>query len=254
MTTDFEYALDPVKWSIEVLDKTPDEWQANALGSPAKRILMNCSRQSGKSTTAGIMALHRCIFYPGSLVLVVSPSLRQSGELFRIITGFLQRTNQTLTEDNKTSFTLANGSRCVSLPGTEQTVRGFGGVDLVVIDEMARVSDDLIISLSPMIATSNGRLIGLSTPFGRRGYFWQEWTTGGTDWYRYEIPASECPRISPAFLEQERRSLGEWAFNQEYCCVFSETNDSVFSYETIMASLSDTIAPLFVEDLTGVTL
>jgi hypothetical protein len=248
MTTDFEYALDPVGWCIDVLGITPDEWQGNALRSPAKRILMNCSRQSGKSTTAGIIVLHRCVFYPGSLTLVVSPSLRQSGELFRLITGLLQRVpNQTMTEDNKTSFTLSNGSRCVSLPGTEQTVRGFGGVDLVVIDEMARVSDELIISLSPMIATSGGRLIGLSTPYGKRGYFWQEWTTAGEDWYRFQIPACECPRISKEFLDGERRSLGLWAFNQEYLCEFGDTENSVFSYDTIMAALSDTITPLFSE-------
>jgi hypothetical protein len=156
-----------------------------------------------------------------------------------------------MTEDNKTSFTLSNGSRCVSLPGTEQTVRGYGGVDLVVIDEMARVSDELIISLSPMIATSGGRLIGLSTPYGKRGYFWQEWTTGGEDWYRFQIPATECPRISPAFLEQERRSLGEWSYQQEYMCQFSETSDAVFSYDCIQAALSDDIKPLFIEDPAG---
>ena len=251
MTSLLRYALDPVAWSIDILGIIPDEWQANALRSPAKRILMNCSRQSGKSTTAGIMVLHRCVFYPESLVLVVSPSLRQSGELFRIITGLLQRLpNRSMLEDNKTSFTLSNGSRCVSLPGTEQTIRGFGGVDLVVIDEMARVSDDLIKSLTPMLAVSGGRLIGLSTPFGKRGYFFDEWMNGGTDWFRFEIPAQECPRISPAFLESERRSLGEWHFSQEYECQFSETRDAVFSYDCIMASLSDEITPLFSEALT----
>ena len=250
MTSSLRYALDPAQWAIDILDITPDVWQANALRSPAKRILMNCSRQSGKSTTAGIMVLHRCIFYPGSLVLVVSPSLRQSGELFRIITGLLQRLpNQSMIEDNKTSFTLSNGSRCVSLPGTEQTIRGFGGVDLVVIDEMARVSDDLIKSLTPMLAVSGGRLIGLSTPFGKRGYFFEEWQNGGEDWFRFEIPAQECPRISPAFLESKHRSLGEWHFAQEYECCFSETRDAVFSYECIMASLSDEITPLFIESL-----
>jgi hypothetical protein len=156
-----------------------------------------------------------------------------------------------MTEDNKTSFTLSNGSRCVSLPGTEQTVRGYSSVDIAVIDEMARVPDDLIKSISPMLAVSGGRLIGLSTPFGRRGYFWQEWTEGGLDWYRYQVPATEVPRISPAFLESERRSLGQWHFAQEYLCEFGETENSVFAYDTIMAAMSDDIMPLFIENLTG---
>jgi hypothetical protein len=102
-----------------------------------------------------------------------------------------------------------------------------------------------------MLAVSGGRLIGLSTPFGRRGYFWQEWTEGGLDWYRYQVPATEVPRISPAFLESERRSLGQWHFAQEYLCEFGETENSVFAYDTIMAAMSDDIMPLFIENLTG---
>lgn len=243
---DLMHALDPVKWSIDVLSLTPDEWQGNALKHPSKRILMNCSRQSGKSTCASILALHRCIFYPSSLVLVISPSLRQSGELFRIITGLLARLpDMPKVEDMKTSFTLSNGSRCVSLPGTEQTVRGYGGVDLIIVDEAARVDDALITGLSPMLATSNGRLLMLSTPWGKRGFFYQAWTEGGTDWYRYEVPASECPRIKKEFLNQERRSLGEWSYRQEYCCEFSDNAAGVFSYDIIAGAFSDGFLPLF---------
>jgi hypothetical protein len=170
-----------------------------------------------------------------------------------MINGFFDRLPEPpkKLEDNKTSFRLENGSRIVSLPGTEGTVRGYASVSLLIVDEAARVSDELIKSLTPMIAISEGRLLLLSTPYGKRGYFFEQWTNGGQDWYRYEVPATECSRISPAFLEQERRSLGEWHFSQEYCCAFGETRDSVFSYESIMGSLSDDIKPLFSETLIG---
>lgn len=243
---DLEHGLDPVAWSIEVLDIIPDEWQKNALRCPSKRVLMNCARQSGKSTIASILALHRCVFVPGSLVLLVSPSLRQSGELLRIVNGYLARLpDVTRVEENKTSIQLSNESRCISLPGTEQTIRGFSGVNLIVVDEAARVDDALITGLTPMLAVSGGRLLALSTPWGRRGWWYRAWSEGGEDYFRYEVPATECSRISKDFLERERRSLGEWAFLQEFCCAFSETRDSVFSYDLIQSCLSDDVLPLF---------
>ena len=67
-------ALDPVAFAREALSFIPDPWQAQALRWSGKRLLLNCSRQSGKSTTAAILALHRALFYPASLVLLVSPS------------------------------------------------------------------------------------------------------------------------------------------------------------------------------------
>jgi len=250
MTSDFEYALDPVTFA-ESIGFHPDQWQKDFLSSSYQRILLNCARQMGKSSVCALLSAHRALFYPVSLVLVVSPSERQSGELFRMINGFLDRlpSPPRKIEDMKTSFKLDNGSRVVALPSTETTVRGFAGVDLLLIDEAARVSDDLIKSLSPMLAVSGGKLVALSTPAGKRGWWFDQWVNGGEDYYRFEVPASECPRISPAFLEQERRSLGEWAYLQEYCCIFSETRDSVFSFDSIMASLSDDITPLFSEPI-----
>ena len=73
---------------------------------------------------------------------------------------------------------LANGSRVVSLPGDEGTVRGFSGVSLLVIDEASRVPDDLYRSVRPMLAVSQGRLVCLSTPFGQRGFFYEYWRAG----------------------------------------------------------------------------
>jgi hypothetical protein len=73
---------------------------------------------------------------------------------------------------------LRNGSRIVSLPGDETTVRGYSGVRLLVVDEAARVPDDLYFSIRPMLAVSGGRLVCLSTPFGKRGFFYEAWTEG----------------------------------------------------------------------------
>ncbi|NLB00629.1 MAG: hypothetical protein GX837_06665 [Methanomicrobiales archaeon] len=241
------YALDPVTFAREQLGFDPDPWQVEVLRSPAKRLILNCSRQAGKSTTTAIAALHRAVFYPDSLILLVSPSLRQSSELFKKVTGFLDAldTRPRMTEDNRLSFTLENGSRVVSLPGTEATIRGFSAPDLVIEDESARVPDALYFSIRPMLAVSGGRLILMSTPFGKRGHFFEAWSDGGDDWQRIKIPASRCPRIAPEFLEQERRAIGDWWFEQEYLCEFRQTTDSVFRYDDVMGAVSDDVRPLF---------
>jgi hypothetical protein len=86
-----------------------------------------------------------------------------------------------------------------------------------------------------MLAVSHGQLILLSTPFGRRGYFFSEWDSGSPRWERIKVCAPDCPRIDPAFLEDERRTLGERLWRQEYFCDFISSDEQVFSLESIDA-------------------
>jgi hypothetical protein len=138
---------------------------------------------------------------------------------------------------------LRNGSRIVSLPGTEGTVRGYSGVQLLLIDEAARLLDDLYYAVRPMLAVSGGRLIAVSTPWGCRGWFHREWTTG-QDWERIKITAHDCPRISAAFLAEEQRSMPPRWFQAEYECLFTDTEMQVFASSDVHAALAD-VPPLF---------
>jgi hypothetical protein len=130
------------------------------------------------------------------------------------------------------------------LPGSEATIRGYSGVTLLVIDEAARVEDALYHSVRPMLATSQGSLVALSTPFGRRGWWFEAWT-GREEWQRVEVPASMCPRISPEFLAEEQAALGPWWYGQEYCCQFSETVDQLFSHDVVMQAITPEVTRLF---------
>jgi phage FluMu gp28-like protein len=211
-------------------------------------VLLNCSRQSGKSTMSALLALHTALTEPGSLVLALAPALRQSQELFAKIAAQYRTLGQGVPSDShrKLGMKLANGSRIEALPGTEKTVRGFSGAALLIVDEAARVDDGLYYAVRPMLAVSGGRLMLLSTPYGKRGAFFEEWTNG-EGWERYEAPAVECPRIPTEFLEEERRALPGWVYSQEYECSFEETEDQVFSHDLVSAAVSDEVTPLFVE-------
>lgn len=247
LLSDLVWGLDPVAFSTEALGIVPDDWQADMLRSNASRMLLNCSRQSGKSTTAATLASHTAIYRPGTLVILVSPSLRQSSELFRKVSDLFGELDArpAMAEDNRLSMTLENGSRIVSLPGSEKTIRGFSAAGLIIEDEASRVDDKLYYGVRPMLAVSGGRYVLMSTPFGKRGHFYEAWEHGGDDWERVEIPASACPRISPEFLEEELRAIGPWWFEQEYGCQFKDTTDAVFNTEDIDAAFDDDLQPLF---------
>jgi hypothetical protein len=224
----------------------PDPWQADVLQSSHTRILLNNCRQSGKSTVSAVLGLYVALYRAPALVLLVSASLRQAQELGKVLFDGYRRLGKPVSAEaeNRLSLELASGSRIVCLPAKESTIRGLAGARLIVIDEAARVPDPLYHAVRPMLAVSGGRLMALSTPWGKRGWWFEAWTQGET-WQRVQIDATQCPRISAAFLEEERRSLPTFVYTQEYFCQFADSLDSVFRYEDIAAALSDDVKPLF---------
>ncbi len=227
----------------------PDQWQSDLLRSDAKEMILLCSRQSGKSTISSVLGLHTAIYQPNSLVLLLSPSLRQSQELFRKLKDCYNAVASDalpkIIEESALRLEFENGSRVVALPGSEQTVRGFSAVSLLILDEASVIEDALYQSLRPMLATSNGRIILLSTPRGKRGFFFDVWSGGNDDWHRTRITATECPRISASWLENERQTIPDFWFRQEFLCEFVETSDQLFSFADINSSLDFSIEPLF---------
>ncbi len=245
LAADLRLALDRVSFA-ENLGIVPDPWQEDLLRSGSKRTLLLCSRQAGKSTLAGVIALHRALYHPRSLVLILAPAERQAKELFGKVAEHYRALGHAVPTDShrKLGMRLANGSRIEALPGSEKTIRGFSGVDLLVLDEASRVADDLYHAVRPMLAVSGGALMMLSTPFGKRGVFYEAWT-GGEDWDRYEVPASMVPRITAEFLQEERRSLPSWVYRQEYEVSFEEASDQVFTTEMVEAAVTPEVTPLF---------
>ena len=233
-TSETKIPRDPVAFA-RLLGIEPDPWQLEVLESDARRIILNCARQTGKTSLTAVIALHEALWTPDSLVLVLSPSLRQSGDMFKKIIGFYRQLDRPVTAEMETALTLAlaNGSRIVSLPGKEGTIRGFSGVSLLIIDEAARVDMDLYIAVRPMLAVSDGRLILLSTPNGKQGFFWDEWNSDSEAWLKIRVDATECPRIPPKFLEQEKIDLGLTSFAQEYLCEFVQIEGAIFKEEWI---------------------
>ncbi len=225
--------LDPVQLAGRI-GLVADPWQAQVLREPHQRELLVVHRQGGKSATAAVAAVHAAL-YERALVLVVSPSQRQSQELFRTILQLYRSLGRPVPSEseNALSVTLENGSRVVALPADAITIRGYSAAKLLIIDEAAFVGDETMAAVRPMLAVSNGRMLAMSTPFGRRGWFYE--ASRSSEWRVTTVRAEQCPRIPKAFLEAERVAHGDWRYRQEYECEFVDVAGLMFRSDDIEA-------------------
>lgn len=242
LLVDLQTALDASRL-MAAAGMQPDLWQADLLREKPRQAILCCCRQSGKSVTAAMLALHEAIYHENGLILLLSPSLRQSSELFRKVLDLYTAIGRPTKATNESTLRIEfqNGSRIISLPGTEATIRGYSGARLLVIDEASRVEDPLYYSVRPMLAVSGGRLVALSTPFGKCGWFFETWQSDSHEWTRVRITAPDCPRISKEFLEQERRSMPARWFQQEYECEFHNIEDAAFASDRLDAAIDPTV-------------
>lgn len=223
-----------------------DEWQDTMLNSDSNRIILNCARQTGKSTIVALLALHHALTHPEAMILIISRTWPQAAETFKKIVSFYRRipNPKDAITDSSHRLELINGSRIITLSGQRpDSIRGYSGVTLLIVDEASQVLEESYDVARPMLAVSDGRIILLSTPHGRDGFFYNAWRDA-TDknvegWHSVEVHWSDCPRLTPDFIEEEKRRYPEWFFRQEYECSFEEGNQSIINPEAIRESFVD---------------
>jgi hypothetical protein len=207
-------------------------------------VLICASRQCGKSLVAAGLALRQALLQPGSLILLLSRSLRQSSELFRAkVLMLYTRLGRPLpaVQESALQLSLSNGSRIISLPGkSDETLVGYSAVNLLVIDEAARVPDSLYYAVRPMLAVSKGKLVCLSSAYAKQGFFYEEWQGGEGRWRREKVMATECARIGKDFLDEELAAMGRRLFSREYECEFMAADDAVFDPGAVARAMAAT--------------
>ncbi|MDP9458366.1 MAG: hypothetical protein CYG60_24530 [Actinobacteria bacterium] len=253
LRNDLRLALDRVAFARAAGLFNPDPWQTAVLRSRRKQKILNTSRQIGKSTVISGLCLHKALYTPESNTYVFAPTEKQAKETFAKIARFYRayverdptdalRSAVSYEKDpirnvNKMGLKLPNGSKISAMPGTDASSRGFTA-DLLIIDEAAFARNAFYDAIRPSLAVSNGDVILASTPNGKRGFFYGEWSEGD-DWERFEVPANLCPRITDAFLRAELKRMGERHYLQEYFCQFAQAEDSVFQTEVIADAFGD---------------
>ena len=241
-------ALDPVLLARRV-GIEPEGWQVRLLRSTAPRVLVCAARQVGKSSMIALLALHRAVFWPGSLVPVVSSRQEASNEFLLKARAWARALDQPV-EESVTALRFSNGSRLLALPATPDTTRGYSAAAMLILDEGAFIPDAVYEAVLPTLA-ADGRLVALSTPAGPLGWFWRSWTDELSPFERHHIPASQSRQYTPERLAAVRHLVGEWSYMTDYDAAFLDPAGAAFQAAHIDAAFSSELRSLFEPRLAG---
>jgi len=233
---------DPVVFAEVVLGFRAFHYQAELLRCRSKRIVACWARQTGKTTAIAVKVVHYAFTNADTTTLIVSRGLRQSMIMFGVIERFVLAhpvLRRSIVKSTRTAIQLTNGSQIVALPcGPDgASLRGYTA-HLVVMDEAAFMPEDVIASvIFPMLATTDGTAVMLSTPWGRDHIFYRSFKS--PNYWSQHVRAEECPRISKEFLEEQRDGIGDLRYRMEYEAEFVEGENSFFSQDLIRECIED---------------
>jgi hypothetical protein len=232
-SADVAFAVDPALWVKMKIGVEPSDWQAKFLRAPlGASIAVLTARQVGKTTSAAWAIAHYMWHHAGALSVVVCPSQRQSAEAVRRVKETLLKAGAGLKIDNVYGLEIENGARVLALPGSDDSIRGLTVDGWIIADEAARLLPELIAAVRPMRARRpKARFAMLSTAWSRTDPFWAVWESDDDSWLRLKATADVGGLYTEEYLEQERRALGDIAFNREYLGIPGGSNVSPFGWD-----------------------
>lgn len=230
----------PFIFCKSLLGLTPFPYQKKFIEDKSKRIVACAGRQVGKSVITSARALWFAVTHPSTTTLIVSSSMRQSMLMFDKISKFVEGSEilqASIINKTRTKLEFTNNSQIVALPCGRDgySLRGYTAHQ-IIIDEAAFVPEDVITKVAmPMLATTGGTMIMLSTPLDRTHYFYKAFTS--PDWSKYQFKTSDSPLVTKEFLEQQKLEIGERQYNQEYNAEFVDEDSTYFSNELIRSCI-----------------
>lgn len=222
---------------IHAVGEEPMAWQEGYLRETRDTVVLK-GRQVGASTAGSVIAIRRARYWPGSLVAIVSPSLKQSTEVKERSKSGLLALGEHLVKDSSSIIELRNRSRIMSLPGSSKSVRGWSA-DLLIIDEAAFLDDETFVAARATTAATGGRTIVQSTPMGPFGPFYELWTDESQGWAKYRVRSDEVSSIDPSFLARERATMTPEKYTQEYEADFTNPGLGLIDAERLAAMTGD---------------
>lgn len=203
-----------------------------------REIVMNFSRQSGKTTMAEILLIETMVKKKCQCAYI-SPSYSQGKKVFREITQLLGQT-KLIAKKNSTDLTieLINGSYLQFFTAQSPTaIRGNTISGLLVIDEAAYLPEttpdgQLLWSMviQPITKAKKPKILFISTPNGKQGLFYDKYLEGlNSDTVKtVECNIYEDITISKEDIELLRQTTPPLAFKQEFECKFLDSALTVF--------------------------
>ncbi len=233
-----QLAENPSLFAQLILDFKPFSYQEKLLNDPAKRVIACMGRQTGKTTTIATKAIHYAFTNPKTTTLIISPSLRQSMIMFDKILTFTHQNRllrKSITRKTRTIIQLSTGSQIIALPCSEHLLRGYTA-HLAICDEASFIPETIITEiLYPMLSTTNGTAILLSTPWDKNHFFYKAFLNPA--YSTHKVRSAENPLIPQAFLEEMQQNMTAEAYKREYLAEFTEAATSYFPQELIRKSI-----------------
>ncbi len=251
-TFDFDLARRNVLAFAELAGWPMTRWQALALTLRKRITAIVAPRQSGKSSSLAIKAAQWAFRKPNQHVLIVSAgedaARRLLADVKRLIADSPVLAGSVIDE-MAGLVTLSNGSMIRSVPASERQVRGWT-VDLLLVDEAALVSDDLLLgaAMPTTAARPNARIVLASSASVASGAFYNHvrMADAGSEHVAvHRWPLTQCDWISPSVIEAARESMSELRFRAEYEGEFASGADALFTRQ----SLEDATRPYVPDSL-----
>lgn len=221
-----------------------DKWQKDVLGT-AGNIVLRSGRQVGKSTVISIKAAEYAVSNSKKSIMIISATERQAYLLFSKVLAYIHDHHKHLIKSGKEKPTkseikLKNGSiiRCIPTGLDGLGIRGYT-VDLLIADEAAFIPQEVWPAVTPMLATTGGTIILLSTPFGKGGYFYECFSNPSFTPFHISSPDVAESRDEPQrtrmieFLDKEQKRMTKLQYAQEYLGEFVDELRQLFPDELI---------------------
>ncbi len=220
-----------------------DKWQQDILDCKNKYILLCKGRQIGGTTIMARKCADRMLTQKGCHIIVVSLTEDQAQLVVIMVLTYLEKNfkgyiakpySKNIT---KNKIVLKNGSQILSRPvgQTGDAVRGFTG-NVLYINEASRMPESVFTAAKPILLTTGGDIWMDSTPFGKKGYFYESWLNKHDRFKVFYMSSEEVIQERPIsdswtkkqreegiqMLKEEKADMGVLAYSQEYLGLFME--------------------------------
>lgn len=232
-----------------------DLWQEEFLKTEGDKILCT-GRQVGKSVICGRDAAEWSVKNKDTTILMIAPTERQAYALFDktltyLVYHFPTWIKKGRDKPTKEKITLTNNTKIYCLPvGLSGLGIRFLTVGRLYVDEASRIPEDVWSAVTPMLLTTGGDSIYLSTPFGAQGEFWRCWINQDSSYdsfTRFSMDSETVVTNRPICetwterqkekalqkLEQAKSRMSKREYAQEYLGQFLDDLNRLFSDDLI---------------------
>lgn len=217
------YRDDPVLFAKEVLEITPDPWQAdlmNAIAAGERRVAVRSSHGVGKSMTVSALSVWFLLTrYPCKTVITAPTSAQLFDALFAEIKTLIKllpvQVQQLLNvKSDRVELVAAPDAAFISARTSRaETPEALQGIHsehvLLIADEASGVPQQVFEAAAGSMSGDNAHTVLLGNPTRSSGFFYDVFHRMSDQWRTFHVSAFDSPRVSKDYIDEMRMRYGE---------------------------------------------